>query len=41
MLLPGLQKLLTAIDANEAFARAITDAFDGFLLRVKSWRDAR
>jgi hypothetical protein len=26
---PNLQQLLTAIDAYEAFARAITDAFDG------------
>ena len=26
---PDLQQLLTAIDAYEAFARVITDAFDG------------
>lgn len=37
---PDLQQLLTAIDAYEAFARAITDAFDGLRYCASSYGGA-
>ena len=39
---PDLRQLLTAIDAYEAFARAITDAFVGLrCCASRLWRGAR